>query len=167
MPQPPPLFPTARQRIRQSENINGVAGKPPMVLTKRQSFDFRPLLVPSPRASDPAPLEVSRANIAFAKCYKLPSESLQKRNAVRPGPPVFLYFLTLAGRFVGSGENDEFFLCSSLPAAGHRRERLRKNPMPLTISLTIPRVFNINGPGCPERFHPPRSRMTDDENNFA
>ena len=30
---------------QQNENINGVAGKPPMVMTKRQSFDFRPLLV--------------------------------------------------------------------------------------------------------------------------
>ena len=30
---------------QQNENINGVAGKPPVVMTKRQSFDFRPLLV--------------------------------------------------------------------------------------------------------------------------
>ena len=35
------------------------------------------------------------------------TESLQKRDAVRPGPPVFLFFLTLAGGFVGSGENDK------------------------------------------------------------
>ena len=50
-----------------------------------------PLSRPSPRAFDPAPLDPSRANIAFA---------------VMPGLPVFLYFLTLAGCFVGSGEND-------------------------------------------------------------
>ena len=30
---------------QQNENINGVAGKPPVVMTKRQSFDFRPLPV--------------------------------------------------------------------------------------------------------------------------
>ena len=65
------------------------------------------LSLPSPRASDPAPLDHSRANIAFTRPYKSPSESLQKRNAVTPGLPVFLYFLTLAGRFVGLGENDK------------------------------------------------------------
>ena len=36
---------------QQSENINGVAGKPPMVMTKRQSFDFRPLLVARGKAT--------------------------------------------------------------------------------------------------------------------
>ena len=39
----------------------------------------QPLSLPSPRASDPVPLEVSRANIVFAKVYdELSSESLQK-----------------------------------------------------------------------------------------
>ena len=36
---------------------------------------------PSPRTSEPAPLEVSRVHTTFAKVYKLPSESLQKCNA--------------------------------------------------------------------------------------
>ena len=40
-----------------------------------------PLSLPSPRASDPAPLEVPRANIAFAKQYELLSERLQKCTA--------------------------------------------------------------------------------------
>ena len=30
---------------QQNENVNGVAGKPPVDMTKRQNFDFRPLLV--------------------------------------------------------------------------------------------------------------------------
>ena len=49
-----------------------------------------------------------------------------------------------------------FFLFLFLLAAGHRRERLRKNPMSITILLTILRVLIINGPECPERFHHPR-----------
>ena len=40
-----------------------------------------PLSLPSPRALDPAGLEVARGHIAFAKVYELPSESLQKCDA--------------------------------------------------------------------------------------
>ena len=40
-----------------------------------------PLSLPSPRASDPAGLEVARAYVVFSKPYKTPSESLQKCNA--------------------------------------------------------------------------------------
>ena len=39
-----------------------------------------PLSQPSPRASDPAGLDQSRAHIAFAKVYQLPSEIIQKFN---------------------------------------------------------------------------------------
>ena len=85
-----------------------------------------PLSLPSPRASNPAGLDRSRANIAFANPYELPSESLQKCGRVGPDPLGFLFFLTPVGRFVAFTENDKlcFFLFSSLPAAGHRRERL-------------------------------------------
>ena len=40
-----------------------------------------PLSLPSPRALDPAGLEVARAHIAFTKVYELPSDSLQKCSA--------------------------------------------------------------------------------------
>ena len=43
----------------------------------KTSFEITPFPTLS-RASDPPPLDPSRANIAFAKVYKLPSESLQK-----------------------------------------------------------------------------------------
>ena len=93
-----------------------------------------PLSLPSPRASDPARLEVARANIAFTKDYKSPSESLQKRGAVTPSLPVFLYFLTLAWRFVGLGENDKqfsFFLFP-LPASIENCKILANNSSPRT-----------------------------------
>ena len=72
------------------------------------------------------------------------------------------FVLTPAGCFVGLAENDKqsSFLFSSLPAAGHRRERLRKTATSLTILLTIPKGLHRNGPECPERFHHPRSRAT-------
>ena len=107
--------------------------------------------------------------VEVSKPGKTLSESSKTFGVFCANPLVFFFFLTPAGCFVGLAENDKlcFFLFSSLPAAGHRRERLRKTPMSLTILLTIPQVLNINGPECPERFHHPRSRMTDDENNFA
>ena len=66
-----------------------------------------PLSLPSPRASDPACLEVARVYIAFAKVYELPSEGLQKRRANLRVTLVFLFFLTAVGRFVAFTENDK------------------------------------------------------------
>ena len=107
--------------------------------------------------------------VEVSKPGKTLSESSKTFGVFCANPLVFFFFLTPAWCFVGLAENDKlcFFLFSYLPAAGHRRERLRKTPMSLTILLTIPQVLNVNGPECPERFHHPRSRMTDDENNFA
>jgi hypothetical protein len=60
-------------------------------------------------------------------------------------PSCFLLFSYSRWVFCGVGRKRStvFF---SLPAAGHRRERLRKTPMSPIILLTIPRVLNKNGP---------------------
>ena len=83
------------------------------------------LSLPSPWTSDPRSLDHSQANIAFANSYETPSGRLQKCGRVGPDPLDFLFFLTPAWRFVAFTKNDKLcFFLSSLPAAGHRRERL-------------------------------------------
>jgi hypothetical protein len=90
----------------------------------------QPLSLPSPRASDPADLDHSRANIVFANPYDLPSESLQKYKAVEPDPLDFLFFLTPVGRFVAFTENDKthFFIFFNFfnPAACRALAPLKK-----------------------------------------
>ena len=66
-----------------------------------------PLSLPSPGASDPAPLDPSQANIVPANHYKLPNESLQHRNLAGPGTPVFIYVRTLAVCVARLGEHDK------------------------------------------------------------
>ena len=52
--------------------------------------------------------------MAFTKPQKKKlGQCLQKRGVVGPGPSFFLYVLTFAGRFVGSGEDDQLILFSS------------------------------------------------------
>ena len=84
-----------------------------------------PILLPDLRSG-------GLGSVVFTKPYKTLSESLQKRNVGAPFPLVFLLFLTLVGRFLGLGENDKpfCFLFSSLPAAGHRQERLLLSKQP-------------------------------------
>ena len=78
--------------------------------------------------------------VEVSKPGKTLSESSKTFGVFCANPLVFFVFLTPAGCFVGLAENDKLciFLFSSPPAAGHRRERLRKTPMSRTILLTIP-----------------------------
>ena len=80
-----------------------------------------PLPLPSPRASDPAPLYLLRANIVFANPDDLPSEWLQKSDYVEPDPLLFHFCWYSRRAFVVCTENDKtqflvFYNCFNLIA---------------------------------------------------
>ena len=96
---------------------------------------------PSPGSSDPARLEVSRANIVFSKPYKTLSESLLKYSANR----AIRFFLYTYSRWVSCkvGRTDKLCFCFvlTIPADGAQMQPMLLDPFLFSVIESRPLDF--------------------------